>query len=592
MELDSLGNLQRTDSCGALTLKDVGRSVTLMGWVDVRRDLGNLIFVDLRDREGITQVVFKQDVSGEAHARAKELRSEYVAAVEGQVVARALETVNPALSTGEVEVQARRLWILNDAQTPPFQVSDAAKASEDIRLKYRFLDLRRPKMQRTFRLRHQAMLEIRTYLDSKGFLEIETPILTKSTPEGARDYLVPSRVQPERFYALPQSPQLFKQILMMSGFDKYFQIVRCFRDEDLRADRQPEFTQVDLEMSFVQPDQIFTLIEPLLQRVFRLVGTEVPLPFPRLTYDEALRRFGSDKPDLRFSVELQDLSPLFKDSEFRVFRSIVEEGGVAKAIAAPGGAKYSRRELEIFADVVKQLGATGLAWIKAADGEISSSLPKVVLETRLRQMLSACGAAQGDLLLVVAGAPKVVAESLGALRVHLSKQEQWADPRAFQFLWVTDFPLFEWSEEENRYVSCNHPFTAPVEQDLDRLESDPARVKSKAYDVVLNGTEIGGGSIRIHRSDLQQRVFRALGISDEEAERRFGFFLEALKYGTPPHGGIALGLDRIIMLMAGESSIRDVIAFPKTARGTDLMTESPAEVSPEQLRELKIRFEK
>lgn len=589
--LDHLGDLRRTYYCGDLRSSHVGEKVTLMGWVDRRRDLGQLIFVDLRDREGVVQIVFKSDIASEVHAKAELLRPEYVVAVQGHVVARDAQTVNPNIPTGDIEVIAEKLSILNDALTPPFALVDHVKASEDLRLEYRYLDLRRAPMQRNFRLRHTVNLAIRNYLHSLGFLEIETPFLTKSTPEGARDYLVPSRVQPGKFYALPQSPQLFKQLLMISGFDKYFQIVRCFRDEDLRADRQPEFTQVDIEMSFPQRDRIFEMVEGLMEKIFACIDVNVPRPFPRLTYKEAMHRFGSDKPDTRFGMELVNVSELFKASDFRLFREIVEKGGCVKAIVVPQGARYSRKELDDLAEFVRPFGAQGLSWVRLEDTALKSSFPKSVGENFLRDIANHGQATPGDLMLIAAGPLKVVSDSLSALRLSLARKENLVDKTKYNFLWVVDFPLLEYDETEKRFVAMHHPFTSPVDEDFEKLETDPASVRAKAYDLVLNGTELGGGSIRIHRQDHQKAVFRALGIGDREAEEKFGFFLRALQYGTPPHGGIALGVDRMVMLLAGERSLRDVIAFPKVASGSCPLTGSPSEVSPEQLKELKIKVD-
>lgn len=589
--LDQLGTLRRTHLCGELRKTDVDRSVVLMGWIDRRRDFGNLIFLDLRDRSGITQLVLRTEENAEVMERAKSLRPEFVIAVEGRVLTRTAETVNAALDTGAVEVAVDRLHILNRAKTPPFPVNEDEPASEELRLQYRYLDLRRVRMQRNFALRHRVTMEIRNYLDSRGFLEIETPFLTKSTPEGARDYLVPSRLYSGHFYALPQSPQLFKQLLMISGFDRYFQIVRCFRDEDLRADRQPEFTQVDIEMSFPQVETVFELIEPMIARVFALTDVNAALPFTRLTYTDAMERFGSDKPDTRFGMELRDVAAAFTQTEFAIFREILEQQGRIKGVVLPGGAAWSRREVDELGEVVKTYRAKGLAWIRRSGTEIKSSFSKAVRVEELQQALTLAGAADGDLLLIVAGPALTVAESLGALRLHLAKKIGAVPADKYAFCWVHDFPLLQWDAEAGRFAACHHPFTSPVDDDLGILESKPASVRAKAYDLVLNGTEIGGGSIRIFQADVQERVFRALGMSDEEAQRKFGFFLEALRYGTPPHGGIAFGLDRIMMLLAGERSIREVIAFPKTARAVDLLSDSPSEVSPTQLRELHIRID-
>ena len=587
--LDHLEKTKRTHYCGDLRLADVGRDVTLVGWVNRRRDHGPLIFIHLRDRSGLAQVVFNAEVSAAAHARAKEARGEFVVAVSGRCVARTPETVNAAMETGEIEVLASEVRILNDAQTPPFQI-DNCEASEDLRLKYRYLDLRRQEMQGNLRLRHKLALATRRYLDDNGFLEIETPILTKSTPEGARDYLVPSRTAPGKFFALPQSPQLFKQLLMIAGYDRYFQIARCFRDEDLRADRQPEFTQVDVEMSFVQPDDIFEIIEPLICEYFTLAGLEPPArPFPRMPYREAMERYGSDKPDLRFGLEFIDLNEAFSGSPFALYADAVAKGGAIKAIRVKGGAQYTRKQLDDLVDVAKRYGAGGLAWIQVGESENKSSMTKALGVDGVQAVIKAAGAETGDALLIVGGKGDAVVTSLGAVRLEVGRRENlinWKEPNV---LWVTDFPMFEYHEDDKRWYALHHPFTSPIEEDLDKLDSNPGGVRAKAYDLVLNGSEIGGGSIRIHRSDIQARVFRSLGLDDEEAREKFGFFLDALSYGTPPHGGIALGFDRIVMLLAGAGSIRDVVAFPKTSNASDLMTDSPSEVSPQQLAELKIK---
>ena len=578
----------RTHTCGALRAEDVGADVVLLGWVHRVRDLGGLLFIDLRDRQGITQIVFDKD-DAEAMAKAKRLRSEYVVGVKGRVQRRSPETVNPKVSTGEVEVMVRQVMILNEAKTPPFPIAEDTPVSEEVRLKYRYLDLRRPRLQSNMILRHKVTAAIRRFFDANGFLEIETPILTKSTPEGARDYLVPSRVHPGEFFALPQSPQIFKQILMIAGMDRYVQIVKCFRDEDLRADRQPEFTQVDVEMSFARPDTVFGLIEPLMRDIFAVIGRQIDAPFRRMSYADAMAQYGSDKPDLRPGMPIQDLSGFFRESSFRVFKEIVAKGGVVRGFLVPHAGKYSRSEVDGIVDQAKSLGATGLVWARRGeDGTVTSSIMKAMGEDAVRQVLDTIGAANGGLLLVAAGEPDPTSKLLGQLRLNLAKKDGLLSGDTFEFLWVVDFPLLEWDPEDKRYVSMHHPFTSPIDEDLPLMETDPGRVRAKAYDLVLNGSEIGGGSVRIHDAALQSRIFSLLNISPEDARTRFGFFLEALEYGTPPHGGIALGLDRIVAILAGESSIREVIAFPKTAAATDLMADAPSTVDAKQLRELHL----
>jgi aspartyl-tRNA synthetase len=585
---EPLGDLTRTHTCGALRAEDVGADVVLLGWVHRVRDLGGLLFIDLRDRAGLTQIVFDKDDEALMN-KAKRVRAEYVIGVVGRIQRRSAETVNAKIATGEVEVAVRHLAILNEAKTPPFPIAEETPVSEEIRLRYRYLDLRRPRLQSNIGLRHRVTATIRQFFDANGFWEIETPILTKSTPEGARDYLVPSRVRPGEFFALPQSPQIFKQILMIAGMDRYVQIVKCFRDEDLRADRQPEFTQVDLEMSFARPDTVFALIEPLMREIFAVIGRDIEAPFPRMSYADAIARYGSDKPDLRCGMAIQDLRELFRESTFRVFRETVATGGTVRGFVIPGAGRYSRSEVDSLVEQAKQLGALGLVWARrGADGGIGSSVLKAMGEDAVRQVLDATSTGAGDLLVVGAGDPDAISKMLGQLRLNLARKENLLKQDEYAFVWVVDFPLLEWDAEERRYVSMHHPFTSPIEEDIEVLESEPGKVRAKAYDLVLNGSEIGGGSIRIHDAQLQSRIFSLLNITPEDAKLRFGFFLEALEYGTPPHGGIALGLDRIVSILAGESSIREVIAFPKTAAAVDLMAGAPSPVDTRQLMELHL----
>ena len=584
---EPLGDLTRTHTCGALRAGDVGAEAVLLGWVHRVRDLGGVTFIDLRDRAGVSQVVVRENET--LAAVAKRLRSEYVVGISGVVQRRSADTINPKLATGDVEVLARDIRILNEAKTPPFQIAEDSPVSEDVRLKYRYLDLRRTRLQHNIGLRHRVAMAVRKYFDANGFWEIETPILTKSTPEGARDFLVPSRMHAGEFYALPQSPQIFKQILMIAGTDRYFQIVRCFRDEDQRADRQLEFTQVDVELSFARPQTVFDLIEPLMQQILKEIGRTVETPFRRMSYADAIAMYGSDKPDLRFGLEIRDLSETFRDAEFRVFKQIVAEGGVVRGFAVPGGNRYTRNQIDTLVDQAKQMGFTGLIWVRPGEPPVSSV--KALTEATLRAALDRAGAAADDLLLMAAGRPDHTSKLLGQLRLAIAKKEELLKPDVFSFLWVTEFPLLEYHEDDGRWYSMHHPFTSPLDEDVEKLEREPGAVRAKAYDLVLNGSEIGGGSVRIHDAQLQARMFRRLGITDEEAKLRFGFFLEALEYGTPPHGGIALGLDRIVAILAGESSIREVIAFPKTANALDLMAGAPSPVDEKQLRELHLKVQ-
>lgn len=586
----------RDKGCGDITETDIGKTLTLCGWVFRRRDHGGLIFIDLRDRSGVFQVVFSPEASGNAHIAAHDLRSEYVISVAGGIRKRPEGTENPAMPTGTVEMYVNKLDVLNESSALPFTIEDAGDASDTLRLRHRYLDLRRPEMQRNLIIRHRVSKVIRDYLDEKGFLEIETPMLTKSTPEGARDYLVPSRLNPGHFYALPQSPQIFKQILMVSGLEKYFQIVKCFRDEDLRADRQPEFTQVDLEMSFIDRTDIIELIEDMIRKLFsESLGVDLEAPFRRLSFRESMERFGNDKPDLRFGLELKEMADLAEKGSFKVFLDALKSGGRVKAINGKGMASLSRKEVDMLTEAAISYGAKGLAWIKVKNG-FESPIAKFFPEEILKQMARRLEAEDGDLMLFVADREKVVHDVLSRMRIELGKRLNLIR-QGFEFVWVTDFPLLEWNEEEERFEAMHHPFTSPMDEDIEKMLTGDindkellSSLKAKAYDIVLNGNEIGGGSIRIHRRDVQKKMFKLLGISDEEARMKFGFLLDALEYGAPPHGGIALGLDRLVMIMVGASSIRDVIAFPKTQKAFDLMSGTPSTVEPKQLRELYIKL--
>ncbi|HDK9209924.1 TPA: aspartate--tRNA ligase [Staphylococcus aureus] len=584
---------KRTTYCGLVTEAFLGQEITLKGWVNNRRDLGGLIFVDLRDREGIVQVVFNPAFSEEALKIAETVRSEYVVEVQGTVTKRDPETVNPKIKTGQVEVQVTNIKVINKSETPPFSINEEnVNVDENIRLKYRYLDLRRQELAQTFKMRHQITRSIRQYLDDEGFFDIETPVLTKSTPEGARDYLVPSRVHDGEFYALPQSPQLFKQLLMISGFDKYYQIVKCFRDEDLRADRQPEFTQVDIEMSFVDQADVMQMGEEMLKKVVKEVkGVEINGAFPRMTYKEAMRRYGSDKPDTRFEMELIDVSQLGRDMDFKVFKDTVENDGEIKAIVAKGAAEqYTRKDMDALTEFVNIYGAKGLAWVKVVEDGLTGPIGRFFETENVETLLTLTGAEAGDLVMFVADKPNVVAQSLGALRVKLAKELSLIDETKLNFLWVTDWPLLEYDEDAKRYVAAHHPFTSPKEADIAKLGTAPEEAEANAYDIVLNGYELGGGSIRIHDGELQEKMFEVLGFTKEQAQEQFGFLLDAFKYGAPPHGGIALGLDRLVMLLTNRTNLRDTIAFPKTASATCLLTNAPGEVSDKQLEELSLRI--
>ncbi|MGD8371469.1 MAG: aspartate--tRNA ligase [Syntrophobacterales bacterium] len=599
MTLDSLGDWERTHDCCTLGPDHTGTEVILMGWVQRRRDHGGLIFIDLRDRAGITQVVFDPQRNAEAHQRAHALRPEHVIGVRGEVRFRPEGMTNPKLKTGEIEVIVDEYRLFNTSLTPPFQVEPEVDAGENLRLRYRFLDLRRPNIFQNLRTRHNAAQAVRHYLNENGFLEVETPVLTRSTPEGARDYLVPSRVNPGKFYALPQSPQLFKQLLMMAGFDRYYQIVKCYRDEDLRADRQPEFTQIDIEMAFVDEDQICRLTEGLLGHLFeKVLGQKVQLPFPRLTYDEALARYGTDKPDTRFGLELVDVTPVFADSNFQVFAKLIKAGGMVKALNLKGQATLPRSDLDKMQgkeNLVNhydiQTGAQGVAWIKVQETNWQGPVAKNLSTGEKELLADTAGLEPGDLILFVAGESRVVNPTLDTLRSHFGRRLALMDNKQFQFTWITRFPLLEYDHDTKRYLAVHHPFTAPVEEDIGLLADHPEQARSRAYDLVLNGNEIGGGSIRIHHHNLQRQVFKVLGIDEEEAQQKFGFMLEALQYGAPPHGGIALGFDRLVMLMCGATSIRDVIAFPKTQKAGCPMTQAPESVSLEQLLELSLKLD-
>lgn len=591
---ESMLGMKRTGRCTGFTRDNIGDKATVMGWVNKRRNLGGVIFVDVRDISGVMQVVFKSEDDPALFAKAESLRNEYVVAVSGTIIQRDEETINPNLETGYIEIVADTLKILSEAETPPIDMSENSKTNELLRLKYRYLDLRRPTMQENFVLRHKAVKVTRDFFNDNGFLEIETPFLTKSTPEGARDYLVPSRVNKGSFYALPQSPQIFKQLLMVSGFDRYMQIVKCFRDEDLRADRQPEFTQIDVEMSFVDESDVLAVNERFIKRLMKeTIGVDVELPIKRMTYEEAMNRFGSDKPEIRFGLELIDLSDILGNSGFKVFSGAVEKGGSVRAINIKKGyEKLSRREIDALGEFVKTYGAKGMAWIAVDKDELKSPVTKFLSEREINLVLERTGAEYGDLICFMADTNKVVFDSLGALRLEIAKRFNLLEGKEkFSFLWVTHFPLLEYDEESKRWTSTHHPFTSPLDEDLGKLETDPGSVRAKAYDIILNGVELGGGSIRIHRHDIQKKIFNLLGFTDEQAHERFGFLLEAFEYGVPPHGGIAFGLDRLIMLLAGKSSIRDVIAFPKIQTAACPMTDAPSQVDDIQLKDLAIKLD-
>ncbi|MCM2999882.1 aspartate--tRNA ligase [Paenibacillus cellulositrophicus] len=585
--------MHRTHQCGSLTTANIGETVTLNGWVQTRRDLGGVLFIDLRDRSGIVQIVFNPAYSGEALAIADRVRSEYVLSVAGKVVQRDAETVNPNLPTGQIEVQITEIEVLNGAKTPPFFIEDGVEVDESLRLKYRYLDLRRPEMQKTLLLRSKASKIFRDFLDGEGFIEVETPILTKSSPEGARDYLVPSRVHEGEFFALPQSPQQYKQLLMVGGIERYFQIARCFRDEDLRADRQPEFTQVDIETSFMNQDELLGMMEQLMAHLFKeTINVDIPLPFQRLTYAEAMDKYGSDKPDLRFGMELIQVSDLVASSGVKVFASVVEKGGEVKVLNAKGCGTWSRKEIDDLGPFAARYGAKGLAWIQVKEGEFKGPIVKFFTPEEIEALRERTGAEEGDLLLFSADNKKVVADVLGALRLKIGKQLGLINENEFKFAWVVDFPLLEWDEEEKRYVALHHPFTRPRDEDQHLFETDPGSILAQAYDIVLNGYEVGGGSMRIYKRDMQEKMFAALGLSPEDAKDKFGHLLDAFEYGTPPHGGIAFGLDRLVMLLSGRSNLRETIAFPKTASATDLLMDAPSPVDQGQLEQLHIKLVK
>jgi aspartyl-tRNA synthetase, bacterial type len=580
----------RTHQCGTLTKADVGKEVTLSGWVQRYRDLGGVLFIDLRDRTGIVQIVFNPAFSKEAHEIADRARSEYVLTVRGEVVHRDPETYNPNIPTGEIEVRVKHIEILNPAKTPPFPIEDGIDVDESVRLKYRYLDLRRPEMQRTLMLRSKAAKVFRDFLDANGFVEIETPILTKSTPEGARDYLVPSRLHPEEFYALPQSPQIYKQLLMVGGLERYYQIARCFRDEDLRADRQPEFTQVDIETSFLSRDELLELMEELVVKLFKeTIGVDIPRPFQRLTYQDAMDKYGSDKPDLRFGLEIVDITDIAKGSDVQVFANVAAQGGVVRVLNAKGCANWSRKELDDLKPFAERYGGKGLAWVTVKDGEWRGPIVKFFKPEEIAALTERLGVEEGDLLLFSADKKKIVCDVLGNLRLKVGRQLGLIDDAAFKFAWIVDFPLLSWDEEAKRYVAEHHPFTRPAEEDLHLFDSDPGAIRAQAYDLVLNGYEVGGGSMRIYKRDVQEKMFKALGFTMEEAHEKFGFLLDAFEFGTPPHGGIAFGLDRLVMLLAGRTNLRETIAFPKTANASDPMMDAPSRVEREQLAELHIR---